>query len=149
MKSKKKWISLDEIEELEDADIISCDTRDFHILCSDMSIEDKQTIMKDIQHKFGYGTLSDCKFVKSEIVPILKQVKSNTGGNLSWRMIRMNNGDYPIWIKYIRFLKTDGVVNINGQKETVYLAYTKYINERYVLTRKALMSFSNDLRNTK
>lgn len=114
-----KWKYIDEYDSLPASDVIECDTRDFNLLCT----EDRDAvnrIIKEVRQQIGYGTLSDCKFRRDEILGFLKSLEQATGGKREWKCVTIGSNGY--WAKYIRFLKTSEVVDLVGCKEPVYIA---------------------------
>ena len=127
-----EWKYIGKYKSLPCAEEIFCDTRDFHIKCSD----DKEVAYKhlrDIRHQVGYGTLSDYKYRRDEILGILKTIEEESGGNHDWRCLYIK----PIksWIKYIRFIRLNEEVN----GEAVYLAYTGGQNEPVTLLPRCVL----------
>lgn len=121
------WKYIDEYESLPDAEFIHCDTRDFHILCVD---DNQAETLKNIRNVAGYGTLSDCKFTKEEILKVLKDLETRSGGKGRWRLISTES--HPTWLKYIRFIKID------EDGESVYIAYSNMGDQYEVLSHKLL-----------
>ena len=118
------WKYIDEYTSLPNADFIYCDTRDFYILCIESKEHIKETL-KEIYREAGHGTLSDCKFTKEEILPVLKDLETRSGGKGSWRYITSEKYD---WLKYIRFVKCNNK----------YIAYTTNYGKYYVLSHNDL-----------
>lgn len=130
------WIYIDDCK-LDSSNSIHCDTRDFHILNLDLSRSEYRRVIKGIRKSAGSGTLSDCKFNQSEIIPLLKLLEEDSGGKAEWRMI--SNKLHKDWLKYIRFIKVDNVVS----EDPVYIAYENSGEVFNVLSRNVLMSEIN------
>lgn len=131
-----RWKYIDEYDSLPAKDIIYCDTRDFSILCVDKDTVELNRIMKEIKRSSGYGTLSNCKFRRDEILGFLKVLENESGGKGDWRYLSTKS--HPDWIKYIRFIKTMETVECIGHIEPVYIAYTTYGSIHEVLSRNLL-----------
>lgn len=131
-----KWKYIDEYDSLPASDIIYCDTRDFSILCVNKDNVELNRIMKEIKRSSGYGTLSDCKFRRDEILGFLKVLESEAGGKGDWRYLSTKS--HPDWIKYIRFIKTMETVECIGRVEPVYIVYTVRRSVYEVLSRNLL-----------
>lgn len=121
-----EWKYIDEYDSLPQAEEVFCDTRDFHIICSDDKDRLRQHL-RDIRHQVGYGTLLDCKYRRDEILGVLKTIEEESGGNQEWRCLYIKPID--TWIKYIRFIRLNEEVN----GEAVYLAYTDGQNGSIIL----------------
>lgn len=132
----KDWKYIDEYDSLPEVDFIHCDTRDFHILCCDGDRVEKHRAFKGIRHAAEYGTLSDCKFRRDEILGALKTLENNSGGKGSWRMISTKIGSG--WLKYVRFIKTTETVDLLGRTEPVYICYTTSGDSHYIVSREEL-----------
>lgn len=124
------WKYIDEYDSLPDTDFIHCDTRDFHILCVE---GDRAETLKNIRKVAGYGTLSDCKFTREEILTILKSLETRSGGRGHWRHITTESR--PSWLKYIRFVKSE---------ESTYIAYSTLGDKTEVLSHKLLSEPINE-----
>lgn len=127
-----EWTYIDGYDYLPRAEEVFCDTRDFHIKCSD----DKEVAYKhlrDIRRQVGYGTLSDCKYRRDEILGTLKTIEMASGGKQEWRCLYIK--PINVWIKYIRFIRINEEVN----GEAVYLAYTGGQNEPVTLLPRRVL----------
>lgn len=114
---------IDDYKGLPNVSSIHCDTRDFYVICYNVDSAYRRRVLKGIHRQAGYGTLSDCRFTKDEILPILKDLETRSGGKGKWRMITTEH--YKEWLKYIQFIK-DG---------NTYIAYD---NDYNVLSRTIL-----------
>lgn len=126
------WRYIDEYDKPPRAEEVFCDTRDFHILCTD----DKESAYKhlrDLRRQVGYGTLSDCKYRRDEILGTLKTIEMASGGKQEWRCLYIK--PINVWIKYIRFIRINEEVN----GEAVYLAYTGGQNEPVTLLPRSVL----------
>lgn len=130
------WKYIDEYESLPDTDFIHCDTRDFHIICTSVDKEYRKEVEKGIQKYMN--SWSECKFSKSEILKVLKELEIRSGGKGRWRLISTES--HPNWLKYIRFIKTNKVIN----GEPVYIAYSSMGNSYEVLSHKLLSEPINE-----
>lgn len=115
-----EWKYIDEYEHLPDCQFINCDTRDFHIICSP-KVSDE--IKRNIEKTNGYGNKSDCLFTRDEILKVLKDLETKSGGKGEWRKFFIGNIN---WLKYIWFIKWD---------KDKYLASTR---DCKILSRKLL-----------
>lgn len=132
------WRYIDEYDKLPRAEEVFCDTRDFHILCTDDK-ESAYNHLRDLRRQVGYGTLSDCKYRRDEILGVLKTIEEESGGYRDWRCLYIK----PIntWIKYIRFIRLNEEVNADMLRagEAVYLAYTGGQNEPVTLLPRRVL----------
>lgn len=127
------WKYIDEYNSLPATEFIYCNTRDFHILCMEGDKAEIHRTMKGIRHSAGYGTLSDCKFRRDEILGTLKALENESGDRRY-----LSTKSHPGLIKYIRFIKTEETVELLGRVEPVYIAYTTYGSAYEVLSRSLL-----------
>lgn len=95
------WIYIDNYSELSDVDFIHCDTRDFHILCTNG--ETRLDIRRELYENFGKGQCYLAKINREDIIPLLKSLETKSGGKGKWRYLKLNF--YDFWLKYIRFVK--------------------------------------------
>ena len=126
------WRYIDEYDKLPRAEEVFCDTRDFHILCSDDK-ESAYNHLRDLRRQVGYGTLSDCKYRRDEILGTLKTIEMASGGKQEWRCLYIK--PINVWIKYIRFIRINEEVN----GEAVYLAYTDGETEPVTLLPRSVL----------
>lgn len=113
-----EWIYIGEIDTLPKTSTIHCDTRDFHITCPE-SEGDKEYVHKVRKNLRRSGrNLSSCTIPHSEIIPLLKDLESRSGGRGDWRMITTQS--YKAWLKYIRFIE----VLDESSEEPKYIVYT-------------------------
>lgn len=132
------WKYIDEYDSLPQTDFIYCDTRDFHILCTNGDRALIHRVMKGINRSAGNGTLSDCKFRRDEILGTLKTLENESGGKGEWRFLSFES--HPDWVKYIRFIKTKETVELPVHTEPVYIAYINHGESYEVLSRNLLSS---------
>lgn len=123
------WKYIDEIDVLPEVNCISCDTRDFHILCYD-----------DIIDNIDLNVNDDVKYRKSEILGYLKSLESNSGGKGEWRYLSFVHD--RSWYKYIRFIKTNEKLDSYGNKESVYIGYC-IVNGKIVYLNRNLYDPDN------
>lgn len=127
------WKYIDEYKELpKEVTSIHCDTRDFCISCL---ITKHNPVAKEFHNQLGYGTLSDFKFKSEEILPLLKDIETKSGGRGSWRAI--NIPSYKNWLKYIRFVK-------DKDKDGLFIAYTNCGDDYTFLSHKMLKEPINE-----
>ena len=93
--SKYEWVPLtDDLNEIpEDANFFNCDTRDFHVICS----EEVPQIPYQEPNK-------DLQIDLSGALTLLKVLKKKSGGDGDWRHMTFKTGG---WLKYIHFIRTE------------------------------------------
>lgn len=120
-----KWIDIDRVADGDIKDILSCDTRDFHIFTCE---NEDNTLKLNTDDELSL-------FEKDEIIPFLKSIKHKLivenkyfhRMNVLHYNIPENVEHYNGWVKYIRFMKLE-----NGK----YVMYTTLGDNRYILSRK-------------
>lgn len=106
-----EWKYIDKYESLPDSKFIHCDTRDFYITCTDESPINPHVESNDT-------------FTKDEILSILKDLETRSGGKGEWRFVGIDG----MWLKYVRFIK----------KEEIYLCYTTQGDKIIPITHEIL-----------
>lgn len=124
------WKYIDEYDSLPAESFIHCDTRDFHIICTDSSPYESDKRFRSMIN----SAPSSAKFNRSEILGCLKALEEASGGKGEWRMLSIGQG----WLKYIRFKKTNETVDLLGGPEPVYVAYVSFGNQYDLLYRDQL-----------
>lgn len=137
---EKEWLYIDKIDSLPSTDYVHCDTRDFHILCTNDSVRITkwaQDFKKELRHCMHQDKFM---FRRDEILGTLKALEMGSGGPGDWRMLRLKqSGHYNIgWLKYIRFAAVD-TVEVVGRTERVYVAYAEDAGKYAQLSREDLV----------
>ena len=98
----RQWVYLDNFEINPNYSIISCDTRDFHLI-GDIQFE-SNSIFKKFTNRIKKENLIN----KKDILKWLKDVEPASGGKHNWRYLNVNLTNCRNWrLKYIRFVKYD------------------------------------------
>lgn len=100
------WIPIEDIKEfdLNQCNIMHCDTRDFHAIMHEDQVDSKkidQLSSKDSKKFEKY------KISQKEIIAFLKNLEERTGGVSDWRYLFNIKDESRQWIKYIRFFRLD------------------------------------------
>lgn len=128
LKPTDKWITIKDlslpISISEEVKVIHCDTRDFHIICSDKkpTVYEKTTCNLEEWHNKGLTRLYKiCKGDKrldytisnSEIILFLLKLCNETGGfDKDWRLICADIDNGRNWeLKYLRFVRNEHYPN--------------------------------------
>lgn len=111
--SKYEWIPVsDDLNEIpEDANFFNCDTRDFHVICSnELPKGSYQEQNKDLQINL------------LEALTLLKVLKKKSGGEGDWRHVALKTGQ---WLKYIHFIRTEeGMFQVYSREGNVLNPHT-------------------------
>lgn len=109
MDKLNEWTYIDEFDACPDVKSVHCDTRDFHILCTnDPESDDMRRFIRNTHID------SSRRYRQDEILGYLKTLESESGGKGEWRMIRFD--DNKGWRKYFRFYKIDETDTLDGKK---------------------------------
>ncbi len=130
------WNYIDTYNQCPAPDYIHCDTRDFHILCTDGDRADKRRMHKALQK---LGDVQEAMFCQDEILGWLKSLEMNSGGRGEWRYLSFKGLTIPRWgnwIKYIRLIRTNEIIEKFGQRKHVYIAYLTCSNEPIALLKR-------------
>lgn len=140
----EEWKYIDEYDSLPGTKFVHCDTRDFHILCSDDGT--RQIVRSTLCALHKLGDVRDAMFRRDEILGWLKSLEQGSGGKGEWRLLSFDfhgtdyepAGKNPMgtWIKYIRLVRTGETVTMFGRVEPVYIAYMSCSNEPCLLLKR-------------
>lgn len=135
---EQDWIYIDNFDALPETKFAHCDTRDFHILCSDDASSEKAKRLETATRR-RYRQ-ANFLFRRDEILGCLKTLEQHSGGNGEWRHLKLKpSGHYRIgWLKYIRFVWTGELVDMGNRKERVYVAFADDCGAFTQLTREDL-----------
>ena len=132
----KDWIYIDEAE-LNNAQQIHCDTRDFFVLTSNNPVDGNiSNFINTIKEK--PNVYNNCIFKDvGEVYEYLKELEEASGGKGEWRYLTFNYPKHSSkymegWHKYLRFAKVED-------------GYFAYINEGMInhVIRKDYVSTTN------
>lgn len=101
-----KWIPIKDIKDsdLNQCNIMHCDTRDFHAIMHEDQVNSKKI---DQLRSKGPKKFKDCIISQTEIIAFLKNLKEKAGGTSEWRFLFNIKDEARQWIKYIRMFRLD------------------------------------------
>lgn len=100
------WLPIEDIKEfdLNQCNILYCDTRDFHTIMHEDQVDSKKI---DQLRSKGPKKFEKYKISQKEIITFLKVLKEKTGGTSDWRYLFNIKDENQQWIKYIRMFRLD------------------------------------------